>query len=260
MKIAVLAKQVPDTWQDRTLDMDTGMVVRDGAAEPVPDEINERVMEVALAHRDAGGDAEIVAVTMGPADATKTLRKMLAMGADAAVHVTDEALAWSDAWQTARVLAAAVEQIGADVVLAGNLSTDGGSGVVPAMVAELLDRPILPHAEAVVITAEEITGTVVTEDARLEAAVPVPAVVALTEKTAEPRFPNFKNIMAAKKKPLDTLTLADLGLTAGPLEADRRSVMVSAAARPERQAGPKIVDDGTAAEQVVAFLAERRLV
>lgn len=260
MKIVVLVKQVPDTWQERTLDMGTGMLVRDGAAEPVPDEINERVMEVALRHRDAGADVEVTALTMGPEDATKTLRKMLAMGADAAVHVCDEALAWSDAWQTARVLAAAVEREGADLVLAGNISTDGSSGVVPAMVAELLDRPLLPHAEDVTITEAEVSGTLVTEDARMGAAAPLPAVAALTEKTPEPRFPNFKNIMAAKKKPLTTLTLADLGITAGPLEADRRSVMVSAARRAERQAGPRIVDDGTAAEQVVAFLAERRLV
>ena len=87
MKIMVLAKQVPDTWQERTLDMETGMLVRDGAAEPVPDEISERVMEVALQYKDSGADVEIVAMTMGPEDATKTLRKMLAMGADAAVHV-----------------------------------------------------------------------------------------------------------------------------------------------------------------------------
>ncbi|MDY6056104.1 electron transfer flavoprotein subunit beta/FixA family protein [Micrococcus sp.] len=260
MKIVVLAKQVPDTWQTRTLDMDTGMVVRDGAAEPVPDEISERVMEVALAHRDAGAEAEIVALTMGPEDATKTLRKLLAMGADSAVHVTDAALAGSDAVQTARVLAAALDRVGADLVLAGGLSTDGATGVVPAMVAELLDRPILPSVEALEITEAEVRGVVVTDHARLTAAAPLPAVATLTDRTPEPRFPNFKNIMAAKKKTIETLSLADLGLTAGPVEADRRCVMVSAAARPERQAGPKVVDDGTAAEQLVAFLAERRLV
>lgn len=148
MKILVLAKQVPDTWQERELSLDTGWVVRDGAAEPVPDEISERVMEVALGWRDAGTDAEIVALTVGPEDSSKTLRKMLAMGADAAVQVTDDALVGSDAVETARVIAAAVEREGADLVLAGTVSTDGGTGVVPAMVAELLDRPYLPHAEA----------------------------------------------------------------------------------------------------------------
>ncbi|MDO5635127.1 MAG: electron transfer flavoprotein subunit beta/FixA family protein [Micrococcus sp.] len=258
MKIMVLAKQVPDTWQERTLDMETGMIVRDGAAEPVPDEISERVMEIALQYKDGAGDTEIVALSMGPEDATKTLRKMLAMGADSAVHVTDEALAWSDAVQTARVLAAAVEKEGADLVLAGNLATDGNSGVVPAMLAETLDRPYLPQAERVEIGESEVVGTIVTEDADLRAAVALPAVVSLTEKTPEPRFPNFKNIMAAKKKPLATLSLADLGITAGPVEAEYRSVMVSANARPEKVAGPKVVDDGTAAEQLAAFLAENR--
>lgn len=260
MKIMVLAKQVPDTWQERTLDMETGMLVRDGAAEPVPDEISERVMEAALQHRDSGADVEIVALTMGPEDATKTLRKMLAMGADGAVHVSDEALAGSDAVQTARVLAAAIEREGADLVLAGNLATDGNTGVVPAMLAELLDRPYLPHAEDLEISETEVVGTVVTEDADVRAAVALPAVVGLTEKTGEPRFPNFKNIMAAKKKPLTDYSLADLGIVAGPVEAEYRSVMVSANARPEKEAGPKVVDDGTAAEQLAAFLAENRLI
>lgn len=260
MKIMVLVKQVPDTWQERTLDMDTGMLVRDGAAEPVPDEINERVMEIALQHRDAGADAEIVAVTMGPEDATKTLRKMLAMGADSAVHVADSALAGSDAVQTARVLAAVVEREGADLVLAGSLATDGNGGVVPAMLAEHLDRPFLPTVEDVRITETAVEGTMATEDADVRASAPLPAVASLTEKTPEPRFPNFKNIMAAKKKPLSTLSLADLGIVAGPVEAEYRSVMVSAAARPEKTAGPKIVDDGTAAQQLAAFLAENRLI
>ena len=226
MKIVVLVKQVPDTWQERELSLETGWVVRDGAAEPVPDEISERVMEVALGWRDAGADVEIVALTVGPEDSSKTLRKMLAMGADSAVQITDDALVGSDAVETARVIAAAVEKEGADLVLAGTLSTDGGTGVVPAMVAELLDRPYLPHAEAPELVDGELTGTVATSDADVRAAVALPAVAGLTEKTAEPRFPNFKNIMAAKKKPLTVLSLADLGIAAGPAQAAYRSVMV----------------------------------
>ena len=260
MKILVLAKQVPDTWQERELSLDTGWVVRDGAAETVPDEISERVMEVALGWRDAGTDAEIVALTVGPEDSSKTLRKMLAMGADAAVQVTDDALVGSDAVETARVIAAAVEREGADLVLAGTVSTDGGTGVVPAMVAELLDRPYLPHADAPQLADGELTGTVATSDADVRAAVALPAVAGLTEKTAEPRFPNFKNIMAAKKKPLTVLSLADLGIAAGTAEAAYRSVMVSADTRPERAAGEKVSDDGTAAQQLVDFLAGRGLV
>lgn len=260
MKIAVLAKQVPDTWQPRTLDMDTGMVVRDGAAEPVPDEISERALEVVLGHRDGGVETEVVAVTMGPENSSKTLRKLLSMGADSAVQVTDERLAGSDAVQTARVLAAVVESVGADLVVGGAMSTDGNAGVVPAMVAELLGRPCLPSVEGLEVTADGVAGALVSGDAETRVSAGLPAVASVTERTEEPRFPSFKDIRAAKKKSLDTLTLDDLGLTAGPADADRRSVMVSSAARPEKQAGPKVVDDGTAAQQLMDFLVENRLV
>ena len=140
MKIMVLAKQVPDTWQERTLDMETGMLVRDGAAEPVPDEISERVMEVALGWRDAGADIEVVALTVGPEDSSKTLRKMLAMGADSAVQISDDALVGSDAVQTARVIAAAVEKEGADLVLAGCAILDAIRNAFPMPRLRVADR------------------------------------------------------------------------------------------------------------------------
>ena len=140
MKILVLAKQVPDTWQERELSLDTGWVVRDGAAEPVPDEISERVMEVALGWRDAGADIEVVALTVGPEDSSKTLRKMLAMGADSAVQITDDALVGSDAVQTARVIAAAVEKEGADLVLAGCAILDAIRNAFPMPRLRVADR------------------------------------------------------------------------------------------------------------------------
>lgn len=259
MKIVVLAKQVPDTWSDRKLDLETGMLDR-AASEPVPDEISERTMEVALQFKDAHADTEVVAVCMGPEDASKTLRKMLSMGADSAVLVSDPVLAGSDMVQTAQVLAAVVERVGADLVLAGDQATDGRGGVVPAMVAELRGIPVLPSADQVEISESEVTGVVQAEAGALSVAAPLPVVVCVTEKAAEPRFPNFKNIMAAKKKPLETWSLADLGVQAGPEQASVRSVMVSAQARPEKQAGPKVTDDGTAAAQLVDFLAAQRLV
>lgn len=259
MKIVVLAKQVPDTWSDRKLDLETGMLDR-AVSEPVPDEISERTMEVALQFKDAHAETEVVAVSMGGEDTTKTLRKMLSMGADSAVLVSDPVLAGSDVVQTARVLAAVVERLGADLVLAGDQATDGRGGVVPAMVAELRGIPVLPAVEEVQITDAEVSGVVQAESGALSVATPLPAVVSVTEKAAEPRFPNFKNIMAAKKKPLETWSLADLGIQAGPEQASVRSVMVSAQARPEKQAGPKVTDDGTAAGQLVEFLASRRLV
>ncbi|GAA1786958.1 electron transfer flavoprotein subunit beta/FixA family protein [Pseudarthrobacter sulfonivorans] len=259
MKIAVLAKQVPDTWSDRKLDLVTGHLDR-SASDAVPDEINERAAEVALKYKDSHPGTEIVALSMGPEDADKTLRKLLSMGVDSAVLVTDPVLAGSDLVQTARVLHAALEKIGADLVLAGNVSTDGKSGVLPAMIAELRGQALVPGADRLAITDTDVTATVQIDDAVLTLATALPAVVSVTEKIAEPRFPNFKNIMAAKKKPLLTWSLDDLGIQAGPETATVRSVMVSAQQKPARRAGPKILDDGTAASQLAAFLAESRLI
>src|SRR5699024_1558198 len=131
MKIVVLAKQVPDTWSDRKISLETGMLDR-GASEPVPDEINERALETALQYKEANSGAEIVVLSMGPQGATDSMRKLLSMGADSAVVVADEALAGSDTVQTARVLAAAIAKIAPQVVIAGNEATDGRGGVVPA--------------------------------------------------------------------------------------------------------------------------------
>ncbi|MCA4134267.1 electron transfer flavoprotein subunit beta/FixA family protein [Arthrobacter sp. M4] len=259
MKIVVLAKQVPDTWSDRKLDLVTGMLDR-AASDPVPDEIGERALENALRYKDANPDAEVVVLMMGPEDTSKSLRKLLSMGADSAVLVEDPALVGSDMVQTARVLAAALQKIGADLILAGNESTDGRGGVVPAMVAELLGLPLLPALENLEITPELVSGVCQIDGGTLALESPLPAVVSVTERTADARFPNFKGIMQAKKKPLDTWSLANLGIQAGPEAASVRSVMVSAVERPAKQSGPKITDDGTAAEQLVDFLTSNKLI
>lgn len=259
MRIVVLTKQVPDTWSDRKIDLETGMLDR-AASEPVPDEINERALETALLFKDANPDTEIVVLTMAPEDATKTLRKFLSMGADSAVLVSDPALAGSDMVQTSRVLAAAVQKIGADLLVAGNEATDGRGGVIPAMVAEILAWPVLPSLDDVQIAAGKVSGTAQVDGGTLSLSAPLPAVISVTEKAAEARFPNFKGIMAAKKKPLQTWPLAELGVQAGPEAARVRSVMVSAHARPLKSAGPKITDDGTAAAQLADFLIANRLV
>jgi electron transfer flavoprotein beta subunit len=259
MKIVVLAKQVPDTWSDRKINLETGMLDRD-ASEPVPDEIDERALEVALQFKDANPDTEIVALSMGLEDTTKTLRKLLSMGADSAVLVTDAALAGSDMVQTSRVLAAAVQRIAPDLLVAGNEATDGRGGMVPAMVAEILGWPVLPSLDDVTITAEGVSGTTQVDGGSLRLSSGLPAAISVTEKSAEARFPNFKGIMQAKKKPMETWSLAELGIEAGPDAAPVRSVMVSAAARPPKEAGPKVVDDGTAASQLAEFLAAQRLI
>jgi electron transfer flavoprotein beta subunit len=259
MRIVVLAKQVPDTWSDRKIDLESGMLDR-SASEPVPDEINERALESALQYKDAHPGTEVVVLTMGLEDSTKTVRKLLSMGADAGVLVTDPALAGSDMVQTARVLAAAIQKTGADLVVAGNEATDGRGGMVPAMVAQILGQPVLPGLDEIQIAEGQVGGAAQVDGGSLRLSAPLPAVVSVTEKSAEPRFPNFKGIMAAKKKPVDTWSLAELGIAAGPEAASVRSVMVSATARPAKQAGPKVADDGTAAAQLAEFLAANRLI
>ncbi|WP_159701812.1 electron transfer flavoprotein subunit beta/FixA family protein [Arthrobacter sp. 18067] len=257
MKIVVLTKQVPDTNSDRKLNLTTGLTERD-ASDPVPDEINERALESALKYRDAGGDVEVIVLTIGN-DVTKSARKLLSMGADSAVIVEDGSLAGADMVQTAKVLAAALRRIGFDLVLAGNESTDGRGGVVPAMLAELLGLPLLPSLDEIQIAVDAVSGEVQVDGGSLSLRSPLPAVASVTERSAEARFPNFKGIMQAKKKPVTTLSLADLGIVAGPEAPGARSVMVSALERPAKQAGPKIVDDGTAADKLADFLASNRL-
>lgn len=259
MRIVALAKQVPDTWSDRKVDLTTGMLDRT-SAEQVPDEINERAVENALRYKDTHPDTEVIVLSMGAEGATQMLRKLLSMGADSAILVNDEALAGSDMVQTARVLAAAVQNLGADLIIAGNESTDGRGGVVPAMVAEILHIPVLPSLDEVHIGDREVSGTVQVDGGVLTVSTRLPAVVSVTEKSAEARFPNFKTIMQAKKKPLEVRNLADLGIQAGPASASVQTVMVAVSERPAKEAGPKIVDDGTAATQLADFLATNRLV
>lgn len=259
MKILVLAKHVPDTADPRLLDAETGLLDR-GASDFIPDEITERALECALQVKDQDSSVEVVVLTMGPADAEKSVRRLLAMGADRAVHVLDDALVGSDMFQTARALSAAVDQEKPDVVLAGNQSTDGRGGMVPAMVGELLGMPVLPDLEGVEISADTVRGTFRTEASTVSVESSTPVVASVTERAGEARFPSFKGIMAAKKKPVDQKSLETLGVQAGPAYAPVRSVMVSAAGAPAKQAGTIVTDDGTAVTQLVDFLASKHLI
>ncbi|MBT2554160.1 electron transfer flavoprotein subunit beta/FixA family protein [Arthrobacter sp. ISL-5] len=256
MKILVLSKEVPDTGTERVLDPVTGILDR-SASDPVADEINERTLEHALRYRDAGGTAEIVILTVGPETAAPSVRKFLAMGADSAVIVSDPEIAGADAARTAQIIAAAVQKVGPDLVLAGNESTDGWSGLVPSMVAEFLGWPVLPALFEIEIATDKVSGSTVVEAETLGLSASLPAVAAVTERSADARFPNFKGLMQAKKKPLEVWNLADIGATEARAAT---SVMVSATRRPARAAGVKISDDGTAANQLVDFLASNRLI
>jgi electron transfer flavoprotein beta subunit len=255
MKIAVLIKHVPDTYGERQLDPTTGRTDR-AAGDQVIDEISERAVEVALAHKDQEKATEVVAVTMGPAQATDALRKALAMGADRAVHVVDDALAGADLMVTATVLAAALATERCDLVIAGNESTDGRGGVLPALLAELLGLPLLSALRTVRLTDGEVSGTRVTDAASTQVRAQLPAVISITEQLPDARFAGLRGIMAAKRKPMAKLGLADLGL-----ETPRsRTVVTSTAALPRRTGGPRIEDDGTAARQLAGFLADRHLI
>lgn len=258
MKIVVLVKEVPDTYGDRKLNLETGLAER-GASEAVLDEIGERALEVALSYADKTPGTEVVVMSMAPESAAATVRKGLAMGATSAVQIVDEALAGADMGLTAEVLAAAVRRTGFDLVITGNLSTDGSGGMLPAMIAELLDVPHATALGAVEITEDAVRGTRVSDAGTMAVSAPLPAVVSITEALPDARFPNFKGIMAAKKKPFETLSLADLGIDAMDPEA-ARSIMIAISEKPPRQAGVKITDEGDAGEKLAEFLASNRLV
>ncbi|MDN3483511.1 electron transfer flavoprotein subunit beta/FixA family protein [Arthrobacter sp. APC 3897] len=257
MKIIVLMKEVPDTWGDRTLNLETGLLNRAGS-ELVLDEITERALEVALTYRDSQKDAEVILLAVGPSTVPASLRKGLAMGADRAVHVQDDALLGADMTLTAEVLAAAVRQIGFDLVIAGNISTDGGGGVLPSMIAELLGVAGLTSLSTVEISDSGVAGRRNVESGTFEVSAALPAVISITEALPDARFSNFKGIMAAKKKPFETLTLEDLGLA--PDEAAARSIILAVAERPARTAGIKIEDDGDAGQQLADFLTQNQLI
>jgi electron transfer flavoprotein beta subunit len=261
MNIVVLVKQVPDTYSERKLDPDDGMLDRD-ASDAVLDEINERAVEAALQLKEANDGAEVTILTMGPDRATEAIRKALSMGADAAVHLTDEGLAGSDAVGTARALAGAIGTVGeVDLVLAGNEASDGRSAAVPAMVAEVLGLPALTHARQVTVEGGSVTVRRETDDGVVTLSAELPAVVSVNEKINEPRYPSFKGIMAAKKKPVTTLSLADAGLDAAQVGAAAAlTSVVSATPKPPKSAGEKVVDDGDGGTKLAAFLVAQKLI
>lgn len=258
MKFVVLVKQVPDTGEVRKLNLQTGLLDRSGS-DLIPDEITERALECALRIKDADSSTEVVALSVGPEEAEKSIRRLLAMGADRGVHIVDPSLAGSDMLQTAKVIAAAIKKEGFDVVLAGNQSTDGRGGMIPAIVAELLGVPGMPDLDAFEVTGTMVRGSFQTGEGGIQLEAPVPVVAAVTERAAEARFPTFKGIMSAKKKVVDQLSLNDLGVEAGPAYAPVRSVMVSAVTAPPKQAGITVLDDGSAAAQLAEFLESKHL-
>lgn len=257
MKIVVLVKEVPDTYGDRKLNLDTGLADRP-AGGMVMDEVCERSLELALSYADKRPGTEVVVLSVAPSDADATLRKGLAMGAASAVQVVDDALVGADLGLTAEVIAAALTRIGFDLVIAGNQSTDGSGGVIAAMIAELLDAPQLSSLNSVSISEGAVSGLRVSDGSTMQVSAELPAVISITEALPDARFPNFKDIMSAKKKPFEKLSLDHLGVNAEDPEVSR-SIVIAVSEKPPRAAGTKIVDEGDAGQQLADFLIQNQL-
>jgi electron transfer flavoprotein beta subunit len=258
MKIAVLVKYVPEptaTWRFA----DDGALDREGVDGRLS-ELDEYAVEQAIQLAEAGAATEIRYLTMGPSRAVDALRKALAMGGDRAVHVLDDALHGSDAAGTALVLAAALRRMDVDLVICGMASTDAEMSVLPVMVADRLGMPAVVNAAALRTDGSTVTAERDTDDATEEVVAPLPALVSVTDRSGEARYPSFKGIVAAKKKPVDTWSLADLGIAADRVGTGGAATQVlSVRPSPPREAGTVITDEGDAAARLADFLAANKL-
>ena len=260
--IVVLIKQVPDTWSERKL-TDGDFTLDREAADAVLDEINERAVEEALLIKEKdGGDSTVTVLTAGPERATEAIRKALSMGADKAVHLKDDGLHGSDVIQTAWALARALGTVeGTDLVIAGNEATDGVGGAVPAIIAEYLGLPQLTHVRKLTVEGGKVTAERETDDGVFTLEATLPAIVSVNEKINEPRFPSFKGIMAAKKKEVTTLTLAEIGVEADEVgRANAGSTVLTATPKPPKTAGEKIADEGEGGSKIAAYLVGQKLI
>ena len=250
MKIAVCVKQVPEGT--KRIDPSTRRLDRSG--EGALNAFDAHAVEEALRLKDSAGGGEVVLVSMGPAQAADALRKALAMGADRAVLVTDDAAAGADLVGTSRVLAAVLERETPDLVLFGQQAADADGAVLWSAVAERLRRPVISQVAELTLAEGTVRGKRQTEFGYDVIESPLPVVIAVSDAINEPRYPSLKGIMGAKSKPQETLTLSDLGVDAGA-----KTEVLALTDPPPRGETRKLEDDGNAAEQVVEFLAERRL-
>jgi len=259
MNIVVLMKQVPDTEGDRKLDPSDNTVDR-SAVDPVINYIDEFAIEEGLRLKEAHG-GEVTILTVGPERATESIRKALSMGADKAVHVLDEALHGSDAISTAKTLAKTLQSLEWDVAIAGSEATDARGAVVPAMLAEVLGVPQLTQARKVTVDGDSVTIERLTDTGYETVQGNTPAVVSVVEKINDPRYPSFKGIMAAKSKPVETKSLADLGLDTGEVGlAGAHTAVVSFENAPPRAAGQVVKDEGDGGAKIAEYLASKKLI
>ncbi|MEX5299699.1 electron transfer flavoprotein subunit beta/FixA family protein [Kocuria sp. CPCC 205292] len=270
LTIVVPVKHVPDAAGDRVLAGSPPLLERPSG---ILSELDEYALEAALqivgTHGGPGAGHRVLALTMGPAGATDALKRALQLGADAGFHVLDDALAGSDAWVTARVLAAAVERIArtedraVDLVLTGMAATDGETSLVPGQLAERLGLAHVGFASSLAVAEDAASLTAVrhTETEALQVVADLPALVAVTDQANTPRYPNFKAIVAAKKKPVQTWSAADLGLDADAVGlAGSLTEVLDAVPRPPRAHGEVVVDEGEGGVRLAEFLVARKLV
>jgi electron transfer flavoprotein beta subunit len=259
MNIVVLVKQVPDTSAERRLDPADNTLDRE-SVDAVINEIDEYAIEEGLLLKEAHG-GEVTILTVGPERATESIRKALSMGADKAVHVSDPAIHGSDAIQTAKVIAKALGTLDWDLVIAGSEATDTRVSVVPALLAEALGVAQLTQARKVTVEGSNVTIERQSDTGYDVVQGATPAVISVVEKINEPRYPSFKGIMAAKSKPVQTLTAAELGLGADEVGlASATSQVLSFEVAPPRQAGQIVKDEGDGGVKIAEFLASKKLV
>src|SRR5215208_1205112 len=257
MKIAVCVKHVPEA---QALRLDPATKRLDRSGEGTLNVFDANAIEEALRLKDAAGDGEVVLVSLGPEKAIDSLRKGLAMGADRAILVSDAAAAGSDLVATSAVLAKALERESPDLVLFGQQAGDSDGAVLWAAVADRLRRPLVSQAAELTVSDGSVRAKRQTEFGYDVIEAPLPAVVAVSDAINEPRYPSLKGIMGAKKKPQESLSASDLGVDASQLgEAGSKTQVLSIGDPPARGDTVKIEDDGSGAQKIADFLAEKRL-
>ncbi|MGW7578952.1 electron transfer flavoprotein subunit beta/FixA family protein [Streptomyces sp. NPDC054765] len=259
LRIVVCVKYVPDATGDRHFAED--LTVDRDDVDGLLSELDEYAVEQALQIKEAADDAEITVLTVGPEDANDALRKALSMGADKAVHVEDDDLHGTDALGTSLVLAKAIEKTGYDLVVCGMASTDGTMGVLPALLAERLNIPQVTQLSEVSVADGKVTGRRDGDTASEQLEAALPAVVSVTDQSGEARYPSFKGIMAAKKKPVESLDLEDLEIEADEVGLEGAWTKVDGATeRPARTAGTIVKDEGEGGKQLAEFLAGQKFI
>jgi electron transfer flavoprotein beta subunit len=260
MNIVVCVKQVPDTWAERKLRPEDSTLDR-ASVDGLINELDEYAIEEGLRIAEANSGSEVTILSMGPEKAGESIRKALSMGADKAVHLQDEALAGTDGLGTSYALAQVLGQIGFDLVICGAESTDARMGVMAAMLAERLGVPQVSLASKVDIDGSAIKVRRVTDDGYNEVTATLPAVISVVEKINEPRYPSFKGIMAAKKKPVQTMSLADAGIDPALVGLGGAATeVVDFELRPPRQAGTIVKDDGDGGAKTAEYLAAQKFI